>query len=60
MENKLRRLLILAVLEAFIAAFSKGQGKFTTSLELYVVVSFWFGYGWVWFWFGYVRAAHAW
>ena len=34
MENKLRRLLILAVLEAFIAAFSKGQGKFTTSLEL--------------------------
>ena len=34
MANKLRRLLLVIVLEAFIAAFSKGQGKQVVQLLL--------------------------
>ena len=32
MENKLRRLILVVVLEAFITAFSEGEGKYSQQI----------------------------
>ena len=44
MENKLRRLILVVVLEAFITVFSEGEGKYSQQvLQLLLHLQVWHG-----------------